>query len=306
MSRYLLICAFVIQSFVLFGQSENWMIPPIKHQVRLAGTFGELRTNHFHTGVDIKSSNGKIGDKIYAVADGFVSRIKISSTGYGNALYIDHPNGKTTVYGLKYIDSGFAALLISSQPLILLFMLWALKGQKILARSYIGVAMGILGVFLLTYDQGMGGTFSWKGILLIYLALLSWGYGSIFVGSASLPKNQFVSSAYQMLFAGILLILFSLVIGEKWVSINDWSMKALASMSYLILLGSIIAFTSFNYLLKKVSPEKVATSTYINPIVAMFLGWLILQEQFSFLSVIAAFILLGGVYFINSTKGEKA
>ncbi len=74
------------------------MIPPVDHKVRLAGTFGELRNNHFHTGVDIKSSNGRIGDKIRTVADGYISRIKISATGYGNALYIDHPNGYTTVY----------------------------------------------------------------------------------------------------------------------------------------------------------------------------------------------------------------
>ena len=99
MSKYLLICMLILQSISGNGQVVEWMDPPVKHTVRLAGTFGELRTNHFHTGVDIKSSNGKIGDKIYAVADGFVSRIKISSTGYGNALYIDHPNGKTTVYG---------------------------------------------------------------------------------------------------------------------------------------------------------------------------------------------------------------
>jgi len=70
----------------------------------------------------------------------------------------------------------------------------------------------------------------------------------------------------------------------------------------LILLGSIVAFTSFNYLLKLVSPEKVATSTYVNPIVALFLGWYFLDEHISLQSIIAAIILLTGVYFINTKK----
>ena len=73
-------------------------------------------------------------------------------------------------------------------------------------------------------------------------------------------------------------------------------------MLMLILFGSIVAFTSFNYLLKTVSPEKVATSTYVNPIIAMVLGWYILNETITTQSIIAAVILLTGVYFINSKK----
>ena len=73
-------------------------IPPVKHPILLSGSFGELRSSHFHMGIDIKSSNGASGDAVYAVQDGFVSRIKVEAAGYGNALYIDHPDGWTTVY----------------------------------------------------------------------------------------------------------------------------------------------------------------------------------------------------------------
>ena len=76
-------------------------------------------------------------------------------------------------------------------------------------------------------------------------------------------------------------------------------------MIVLVIFGSIAAFTSFNYLLKLVSPEKVATSTYVNPIIAMFLGWYVLNEKISMQSVIAAIVLLTGVYFINSAKKSK-
>ncbi len=77
---------------------QNDFISPVKHSIYLAGTFGELRSNHFHAGIDIKSSNGKTGDPLFCIADGFVSRIKVASGGYGNVLYIDHPNGYTSVY----------------------------------------------------------------------------------------------------------------------------------------------------------------------------------------------------------------
>ncbi len=71
---------------------------PVAHTLLLSGTFGELRPNHFHAGIDIKSSKGVAGDPVYASADGYVSRIKVSESGYGNAIYINHPNGYTTVY----------------------------------------------------------------------------------------------------------------------------------------------------------------------------------------------------------------
>jgi len=216
-------------------------------------------------------------------------------------LFLGVGNG-AVVYGLKYIDSGFAALLVSTQPLILLFMLWIFKGQRIVRKSYIGVVLGFIGIFLLMYDQGMEATISWKGIGLVFLALLCWGYGSIFVASADLPKNQFISTAYQMFTGGITLFGLSYVFREDQASILELSERANYSLIFLITFGSIIAFTSFNYLLKNVSPEKVATSTYINPIVAMILGSIVLHERVSPMAIVATMILFSGVYFINSAK----
>src|SRR5688572_30731211 len=71
---------------------------PVNREIKLSGTFGELRSNHFHAGLDIKSLRGRSGDTLYAAASGFVSRIQVNAWGYGNVLYIDHPNGFTTVY----------------------------------------------------------------------------------------------------------------------------------------------------------------------------------------------------------------
>ncbi len=80
------------------GYPQNYFRSPVDNSIRLSGTFGELRPNHLHSGIDIKARNGKVGQPIYAIADGYVSRIKVQSGGYGNALYINHPNGYTSVY----------------------------------------------------------------------------------------------------------------------------------------------------------------------------------------------------------------
>lgn len=96
--------------------TPGYFISPVKHDIKLAGTFCELRPNHFHTGIDIKSSAGVSGDNIYAIADGHVSRIGVSPKGYGYALYIDHPNGYTSVYGhLQSYNETIARYLLQEQ-----------------------------------------------------------------------------------------------------------------------------------------------------------------------------------------------
>ncbi len=95
----------VLVSLFLLSMAEyagrypiNTFYSPVQREIRLSGTFGELRSNHFHAGLDIKSSSGMSGDPVYAALDGYISRIKVEESGYGNVLYIDHPNGFTTVY----------------------------------------------------------------------------------------------------------------------------------------------------------------------------------------------------------------
>jgi len=143
---------------------------------------------------------------------------------------------------------------------------------------------------------------SFIGILMIFTCVLSWSYGSVFVSKNELPVNYFVSTGYQMITAGFLLLIGSLIVGETWIAPYHWTASSQISMLLLIVFGSIVAFTSFNYLLKVVSPEKVATSAYVNPLIALILGWYFLEEHITLQSVIAAFILLTGVYFINRKK----
>ena len=231
-----------------------------------------------------------------------ITRAQLINTLIAGFLFLTYGNG-VFVWSLKYIDSGFAALIASSQPLMVILLMWMIDGKKIKRMSIIGVVLGIIGIYLLVSQNELASQEgSTIGIIMIFTTILSWSFASIFVSKANLPSNFFVNSGYQMILGGILMLFFSLLIGEEWSSPVSWSGVVQFSMIILIIFGSIVAFTSFNYLLKVVSTEKVATSAYVNPVIALFLGWYILGEVITFQSIIAAIILLLGVYFINSNK----
>ena len=231
-----------------------------------------------------------------------ITKKQLLNTIIAGFLFLSFGNG-IVVWALKYVDSGFAALEISAQPLVVLLLMRIIDGKKIQPMSIIGVILGIIGVYLLvSQKQLLSRESSVVGMIMIFCCLLSWSYGSIFVSKAILPRNYFVNTGYQMFFGGIMLLFGSILFGETWTMPYSWSSPVQNSMLLLIVFGSIVAFTSFNYLLKTVSPEKVATSTYVNPIIALSLGWYFLNEQITTQSIVAAAILLTGVYFINTKK----
>jgi len=231
-----------------------------------------------------------------------ISKKQLLNTILAGILFLSFGNG-VVVWALRYVDSGFAALEISAQPLIILLLMRMLQGKKIQPMSVVGVILGIIGIYLLVSQKEIiTREGSITGMIMIFVCMLSWAYGSLFVARADLPTNYFVNTGYQMFTAGIILALMSFTFGEEWTSPLVWSGKVQLSMVLLVFFGSILAFTSFNFLLKAVSPEKVATSTYVNPIVALLLGWYFLDEQITVQSIIAAVVLLTGVYFINTKK----
>ena len=247
------------------------------------------------------------GILIFAIAKSMgksllITKKQLQNTIIAGFLFLTFGNG-VIVWALKYVDSGFAALETSAQPLVVLLLLKFIDGKKIEPMSILGVVLGFLGIYLLiSQKQLIHQEGSIIGILMIFACILSWSYGSIFVSKADLPTNYFVNTGYQMFFGGIMLSITSLLFGELWSLPTNWSFHTQLSMLLLILFGSIVAFTSFNFLLKVISPEKVATSNYVNPVIAMLLGWYFLQEQITTQSILAAIILLTGVYFINTKK----
>jgi drug/metabolite transporter (DMT)-like permease len=235
-----------------------------------------------------------------------ISRIELRNSLIASFFFLSFGNG-LFVWALKYIDSGFASLLTATQPLIVLLMMWLLYGKKIQLKSIIGIVFGLVGIFLLIgQEEIIRSENQIIGIAMGFTCILSWSYGSVFVSRAQLPKNFFISAGYQMLFGGLILLIASLIVGEDWVYPSQWKDATLISIVLLVIFGSIVAFTAFNYLLKFVSTEKVATSTYVNPVVALFLGSYFLDEKVSTQSMVATAILFLGVYFINSNKKSKS
>ena len=231
-----------------------------------------------------------------------ITKPQIRNTLIAGFLFLTIGNG-LVVWALKYVDSGFAALEISAQPLVVLILLRLFEGKRIQPMSILGVIIGCIGIYLLVSQREMIGKESMiTGMIMIFICMLSWAYCSLFVAKADLPSNFFVNTGYQMLFGGSMLLIASFIIGEERLPLSSWNTEVINSMLILIIFGSIVAFTAFNYLLSKVSPEKVATSTYVNPIVALILGWYFLNENISLQSIIAAALLLTGVYFINTKK----
>lgn len=231
-----------------------------------------------------------------------ISKKQLSNSVIASFFFLIYGNG-VFVWALRYVDSGFGALVASTQPLFVLFLLRLIDRKPLQKKSIIGVCLGMIGMYILVSQQELTTSEgSLLGIFMMLTCVLSWSYGSVFVSKADLPKSFMVTTGYQMLTAGFVLSIISLSINEEWTSPLTWSADVQLSMFLLIFFGGVIAFSAFNYLLKVVSPEKVSTSAYVNPVIALFMGWYFLDEVFTTQSIIASVILLTGVYFITSRK----
>ena len=207
------------------------------------------------------------------------------------------------IWALKYLDTGLTALIIAGEPLVILIMLWIVDRKHPPMKAFLGVFLGILGMYLLVSQKDLvSGPEQWKGVIIILLSMLAWGSGSIFVSRTNLPKSQLLNSGIQMLVGGIFSWVISLIISEELLPMAEYTSLTITSVLFLIVFGSVIAFTAFNYLLRNVSTEKVVTNTYVNPIVAMGLGYYFRDELVTVWSLVAALLMLTGVFFVNTSK----
>jgi len=206
-----------------------------------------------------------------------------------------------TSWVLQFLDSGFTALLISGEPLIVVFMMWYADKKKPSNQVFLGVLLGIVGIYLLvSQNEIVAQKDQWMAIIVLVICLLAWGVGSIFISKADMPKSFIANTGIQMGAGTAGTLLFSLIFES--VDISDFAQvdrSIIYAFLYLCIFGSVIAFMAFNYLLKNVTPDKVATSTYVNPIIAVFLGWCFLDEMVTIQSLVAALVMLTGVFLIN-------
>jgi drug/metabolite transporter (DMT)-like permease len=205
------------------------------------------------------------------------------------------------VWALKFIDSGIASLIVAFQPLVVVFLMWLMREQRPTVYSWAGIFVGMFGMFLLSDQPEFVSDMKWWiGVFAIFIALLSWGFCLIWMKDADLPDSIFQSSALQMISGGIMMFAFSVPLGE-WSDFQIQQIEPIAiySLLYLIVFGSVLTFSGFNYLVKKVPADKVSTSSFVNPVIALLLGAWLNAEIVSPQSALAAALLLTGVLFIN-------
>lgn len=217
------------------------------------------------------------------------------------------------VFAEHYISSSLAALLVATEPfwIVLLSWLW-LKGTRPNLKTILGIGVGFFGVWLLINGQTTGsaadiGSMQFFGTIAVMLAALSWATGSIYGLRAPAPKSSLLTAGMQMFSGGLVLLAVSLLTGEMMrFDIAKVSANSVYGVIYLIIFGSLIGFTAYSWLLKNAQPALVSTYAYVNPIVAVFLGWLIAGESFSGQMLIGATVIVGSVVLITShDKNDK-
>lgn len=210
------------------------------------------------------------------------------------------------VWAQQYIPTSTTALIISFEPLLVMFLMWGWFRNRPPVKAFIGAGISILGMALLINEPtSFSGPGAAKGLLAILFGMSCWAVGIVLGGKLDMGENKFRATGMQMLTGGFLLLIFSFIVND-WAgwSPNQVSAKSFGAWFFLVTFGAIIAFSAFNYLLRTVSPDMASTNTYVNPVVAVLLGVLLNGETVTGVTVLAGGVLLTGVWFINSAKRE--
>jgi drug/metabolite transporter (DMT)-like permease len=200
----------------------------------------------------------------------------------------------------QWVTSGIAAVAIASVPLWValfagLFGRWPSRGE------WIGLAIGLGGVAILQTSGDMRA--SPGGALLLTISCISWSLGSIYSGRLPLPKGL-ISSSAQMLAGGAVLTALALIRGERFTAVP--SVHATLALVYLVVFGSIVAYTAYQYLLSRVRPTLATSYAYVNPIVAVGLGAALAGESVAPRAAFALVLILGGVALVAVQKQQAA
>lgn len=210
------------------------------------------------------------------------------------------------VYAEQTVPSSLAALIITTVPLWMVILDWARpNGRRPRASVVLGLIGGLLGVaFLINPDGGPHtGTVPLAGGIVLLIASLSWATGSVVARSADLHPAPLMNVATQMITGGMVLLVASIALGEPaQVDVAGLSLRSLLALLYLILFGAIIGYTAYIWLLQTVDIAKVSTYAYVNPVVAVLLGWGLGGEALSNRTLVAAAIIVASVGLITSTR----
>jgi drug/metabolite transporter (DMT)-like permease len=210
------------------------------------------------------------------------------------------------VWAEQRVSSGIAALLVSMVPLWMVLFRWLQPGgERPNGRVWAGVALGFVGLALLVrpWERGLGSSLDPLGVGALVLACVSWAWGSIHSRRVPLPESPLMATGAEMLCGGGLLLLVGAFLGEPaQIDPAAVSGRSLIALLYLITFGALVGFTAYIWLLRVANPVLVSTYAYVNPIVAVFLGWLILGEPVTGQTIGAAAVIIAGVALITTAQ----
>lgn len=206
----------------------------------------------------------------------------------------------------RYIDSGIAAVLVAAVPIWMSLFDAIASRRRPSALAVGGVVAGFIGILVLLYPfQGMP-TINPFGIGLVVLAAISWAAGSVYARHAPMPASGLLGTAMEQLAGGALLVIGSVLIGEPaHVDAGHLSATSLLALGYLIVFGSLVAFSAYTWLLNHAPVSTVATYAYVNPVVAVALGALFLHEPITLRTILAAALIIGAVVAMVSGRPRE-
>ncbi len=208
-------------------------------------------------------------------------------------------------YAEIYVSSGLAAIICSMMPIwVILINLVSSQDERPSVPVMIGMAMGLGGIILIFGEHltEFSDSRYTLGIAICFISNFCWALGSVITKRRNTNSNPFLNAGLQMFFGGIFLIPLSLVFDDY--SKIQWTSGAVYSLLYLIIIGSVITYACYQYAIKKLPMTIVSLYAYINPLVAILLGWIILNERFNLSIAIGMLITISGIYVVN--RGYQA
>lgn len=213
-------------------------------------------------------------------------------------------NGLTTV-AEQHLTSSLTALLSALSPVFIFIGSLMIGIEKFSGKVISGIVLGIGGVVCIFWDgiKELANPDYLGGILTLILGLISWAIGVLyFKKKTSNVHSLFLNLFYQFIFAGLAQIILGFLSGEK-IHLGSWSYRSISAVLYLAVFGSVITYFAYYYLLEKLRPIQVSMLTYINTIISIFLGWLVLNEAISAQFLLATLLIISGVFVMNYCPG---
>ena len=216
----------------------------------------------------------------------------------------------TLAWAEQYVASGLAALIVAVIPIWMLVVdSWILRGDRVPARGLAGIGLGVAGVAVLVWPEfsagGKLGLMPLIASLSLVLGSLSWSVGSVLSRRWDHGGDPFVAGGWEITAAGLANLLIAVATGEP--RRVRWTAHGIEAILYLVVFGSWVGYTAYIYLLKHAPTSKVSTYAYVNPVIAVFLGWLVLHESVNRYIVGGTVIIVAAVVLVTTAKvGERA